>query len=89
MTKSELGGNGTWIMGETETLCFAAKVYKPDGPNDMHIGKRSGIAKLWIQHTSTRQTVYNYDRGLDVPPATEDVARLVQELSRILAGMAQ
>lgn len=44
----------------------------------------SRISKLWLQRLADRRTVFNWDRGLDVP-ATDELARTLVDLA---AGLA-
>ena len=45
----------------------------------------SRITKLWIQRLADRETVFNWDRGPDVPAADALVAEIVDHLAGGLA----
>jgi hypothetical protein len=77
-------GGGTWVTGRTGGYRFEALVFAEhaDCP-EWELGT-SRISKLWLQ-SADRRTVYNWDRGLDVPAADEDVAGVVDYLTEGLA----
>ena len=50
--------------------------------------KRSRISKLWIKRLADRATVFNWDRGMDVPAGDDMVAAIVDFLTAGLADLA-
>jgi hypothetical protein len=76
---------GTWVCGTVCGYEFCALVF-PEHAEDREweIGD-SRISKLWVKNTATKKVVYNWDRGLDVPPADKAAATVVGFLC---AGLA-
>ena len=79
-------GAGTWECGTLAGHHFDALVFPEhaDDP-DWEIGD-SRISKLWVQRLTDRQTVYNWDRGLDVPAANATAQAIVEFLG---AGLSR
>ena len=77
---------GTWVCGRLAGHRFDALVFPEhaDEP-DWEIGD-SRISKLWVQRLADRRTVYNWDRGLDVPAADATAQAIVDFLG---AGLAE
>lgn len=78
-------GAGTWVIGRLagyrfNALVFPAHAECPDWELD-----ESRISKLWLQRRSDRATVFNWDRGMDVPATSDEVQALVDFLA---AGLA-
>ena len=78
-------GCGTWVCG---TLCghrFDALVFpeRADNP-EWEIGD-SRIPKLWVQRIADKHTVFNWDRGPDVPAADATTRAIVDFLAGGLA----
>jgi hypothetical protein len=48
---------------------------------------RTKISKLWIQEIKTKKTLFNFDRGLDVPAATTEIQVVVDFLGCGLADL--
>jgi hypothetical protein len=70
-------GAGTWVCGTIHGHRFDALVFPEHADNpDWEIGD-SRISKLWLQRISDRKTVYNWDRGADVPAADATVQAIV------------
>jgi hypothetical protein len=76
---------GRWVFGTLNGHKFQALVFPEhaDCP-DWEISD-SKISKLWVQRMSDRRTVFNWDRGLDVPAADETAQAIVDFLA---AGLA-
>jgi hypothetical protein len=76
---------GTWICGTIAGYRFSALVF-PEHADDSNweIG-RSRISKLWLAKTSNKETVYNWDRGLDFPAASDKAQAVVDFLCEGLA----
>ena len=87
ITKSRrrVSGGGTWVCGTMSGHRFDALVFPEhaDCP-DWEIGD-SRISKLFIQRLVDKQTVFNWDRGADVPAADDLVACMVDFLAGGLA----
>ena len=81
-TSRRASGAGTWVCG---TLCghhFDALVFPEHADNpEWEIGD-SRISKLWIQRIADKRTVFNWDRGADVP-ATDPTTKAIVDF---LAG---
>lgn len=78
-------GGGTWVCGTLSGHRFDALVFPEhaDCP-DWEIGD-SRISKLFIQRLADKQTVFNWDRGADVPATDHAVACIVDFLAGGLA----
>jgi len=88
MTKTtrRLGGAGTWVCGTIHGHRFDALVFPEHAENpDYEIGD-SRISKLWLQRLADKVTVYNWDRGMDIPAADQIAAAIVDFLC---AGLAE
>ena len=81
-TTRRASGGGTWVCGTMSGHRFDALVFPEHADNpEWEIGD-SRISKLWILRLSNRETVFNWDRGMDVP-ATDALAGLIVDF---LAG---
>lgn len=77
---------GAWVTGTIAEHRFDALVFPEPATNrEWEVGGESRISKLWVQRISDRATVYNWDRGADVEPATE-IAGVIVDL--LAAGLA-
>ena len=81
--------NGTWVWGRLNgyrfnALVFAGHAYMPEWEF-----KNSRISKLWIQSLETEKTVFNWDRGADVPVADATVQAIVEFLCEGLADLCE
>jgi hypothetical protein len=80
---------GAWVQGTVnETMRFDALVFAEHAESDEFELGRSKISKLWIQEIKTKKTLFNFDRGLDVPAASTEVQVVVDFLSVGLADLA-
>ena len=85
-TGRQAAGAGTWVCGTIRGHRFDALVFPQHAENpDYEIGD-SRISKLWLQRRADKATVYNWDRGLDVPPADATATAIVEFLA---AGLAE
>lgn len=85
-TTRRAAGAGRWARGLVGGYRFDALVFPEHADNpDYEIGD-SRISKLWVQRLADRVTVYNWDRGLDVPAVDATVQQIVDFLS---AGLAE
>ena len=84
-TTRRAAGAGAWVRGTLSGHRFDALVFPEHADNpDWEIGE-SRISKLWIQRLADNQTVFNWDRGADVPAADRLVACIVDFLAGGLA----
>ncbi|MBW7905480.1 MAG: hypothetical protein LC135_03200 [Phycisphaerae bacterium] len=78
---------GAWVVGTIAGHRFDALVFPEPATNrEWEVGGDSRISKLWVQRISDKATVYNWDRGADVEPATELAGVIVDLLA---AGLAE
>ena len=78
---------GAWVVGTIAGHRFDALVFPEPATNrEWEVGGDSRISKLWVQRISDKVTVYNWDRGADVEPATELAGVIVDLLA---AGLAE
>jgi hypothetical protein len=78
-------GAGTWVCGTLHGHRFDALVFPEHADNpEWEIGD-SRISKLWIQRLADERTVFNWDRGADIPAADHVVACFVDFLAGGLA----
>lgn len=84
-TTRRASGGGTWICGTLSGHRFDALVFPEHADNrEWEIGE-SRISKLFIQRLADKRTVFNWDRGADVPAADQTVACIVDFLAGGLA----
>ncbi len=80
------GGGGTWVAGTIDEFRFNALVFPEHADNpEWELGE-SRISKLWIARLDSKQTVFNWDRGLDESAATDKTQAVVDFLA---AGLAE
>jgi hypothetical protein len=85
-TTRRASGGGSWVCGTIHGHRFDALVFPEHAEVPEYEIDDSRISKLWIQRTADRTTVYNWDRGMDLPPADPTVAAIVDFLA---AGLAE
>ena len=78
-------GGGTWVSGRVGDHRFEALVFPTHAESEEYELGRSRVSKLWVQRRADEQTVFNFDRGLDVEPADVATERLVAFLCAQLA----
>ncbi len=84
-TTRRASGGGTWVSGTIAGHRFDALVFPEHAEvADYELGD-SRISKLWVQRLTDKQTVFNWDRGMDVE-ATTDIARAIVDF--LAAGLA-
>ncbi len=76
---------GTWTNGTLNGHRFSALVFPEHADTPEYEIGESRISKLWLQRLSDKKMVYNWDRGLDVPPADERAQEIVRFLCEGLA----
>jgi hypothetical protein len=80
-------GGGAWVRGKIAGHRFDALVFPEPAENrEWEVGGDSQISKLWVQRIADRTTVYNWDRGADIEPATELAGVIVDLLAAGLAS---
>ncbi len=63
---------GTWVCGTLHGHRFDALVFPEHAENpEWELRGDSRVSKLWVQRIADKQTVFNWDRGLDVAAANE------------------
>jgi hypothetical protein len=86
-TTRRLSGGGTWVDGTIAGYRFQALVFPEHAEvADYELGT-SRISKLWIAKVSNKETVFNWDRGLDIPAASEKTQAVVDFLAAGLADL--
>jgi hypothetical protein len=78
-------GAGTWVCGTLHGHRFDALVFPEHADNPEWEMGDSRISKLWIQRMADKQTVFNWDRGADVPAADAIAGQIVDFLAGGLA----
>ena len=79
MTRRASGG-GTWVSGRVADYRFEALVFPAHAESEEYELGRSRVSKLWVQRLADQQTVFNFDRGLDIGAADATTERLVAYL---------
>jgi hypothetical protein len=77
---------GTWVSGTIHGHRFDALVFPEHAEVPEYEIDDSRISKLWLQRQADKVTVYNWDRGQDVPAADKTAAAIVDFLC---AGLAE
>jgi len=84
-TTRRASGGGTWVSGRIAGHRFDLLVFPKHAEiADYELGD-SRISKLWVQRLADKQTVFNWDRGLDISAAT-DIAQAIVDF--LAAGIA-
>jgi hypothetical protein len=84
-TTRRAAGAGTWVCGRLNGHRFEALVFPEHAENpEWEIGD-SRISKLRVERLADRQTVFNWDRGLDLSAANPTVQAIVDFLAARLA----
>ena len=84
-TTRRASGGGTWVCGTIAGHRFDALVFSEHAESEEYELAKSRIAKLLLQQTADKQTVFNWDRGLD-QDATTDLARAIVDF--LAVGLA-
>ncbi len=88
LTRRPAPSGGSWVSGTVAGHRFDALLFADHAENpDYELG-RSRISKLWVKRLADRATVFNFDRGLDVPAADPAAERIVGFLTEGLADLA-
>lgn len=84
-----LGGAGVWATASVAGHEFEALIFPGHAENPAYeVGGDSRISKLWVKRLADGAVVYNWDRGLDVPPANA-LAAAVADYPGRRAGRAR
>jgi hypothetical protein len=84
-TSRRASGGGTWVSGTIAGYRFDALVFPAHAENpEWELGE-SRISKLWIARLKNKETVFNWDRGMDMPAASDKTQAVVDFLC---AGLA-
>jgi hypothetical protein len=79
---------GSWVQGKiNDEYRFDALVFAEHAENEDYELSGSRISKLWVQRISDRQTMFNFDRGLDVPAANTETQVIVDFLCTGLSDL--
>jgi len=81
----EHGIGGTWVNGTLGGYRFSALVFPEHADLPDYELDGSRISKLWVQRSSDRTMVANFDRGWDVRPTMPEDEQIVDLLA---AGLA-
>ena len=84
-TTRRASGGGTWVCGTIAGHHFDALVFLEHAESEEYEIDDSRISKLWIQRLADKQTVFNWDRGMD-QPATTDLAQAIVDF--LAVGLA-
>ena len=86
-TSRRAAGGGTWVSGRVHGYRFESLVFPVHADNpDWELGD-SRISKLWIARIKNKETVFNWDRGLDMPAASPKTQAVVDFLCAGLADL--
>lgn len=83
VTRRDVGG--TWVTGQTNGHLFQALVFPEHAECADYELEQSRISKLYLRRLADGKMVYNFDRGLDVAPADQTAAAIVDFLAMGLA----
>ncbi len=81
-------GGGTWVIGTiNDQYKFNALVFGEHAESEEYELDKSRISKLWVQRIADLKTLFNFDRGLDVPAANTEIQVIVDFLCVGLADL--
>jgi hypothetical protein len=86
-TTRRAAGGGTWVIGTIAGYRFDALVFPEHAECEEYELGQSKISKLWIARLGNKETVFNFDRGMDIPAASEKVRAVVDFLAAGLADL--
>ncbi|MGV3483351.1 MAG: DUF7678 domain-containing protein [Planctomycetaceae bacterium] len=79
---------GAWVQGNiNEEFRFDALVFADHAERESYELGRSKISKLWIQRMTDKHTMFNFDRGLDVPAGNTEAQVIVNFLCEGLSDL--
>ena len=76
---------GAWVRGTIAGHRFDALVFPEHAENREWEISDSRISKLWVKRLADEKTVFNWDRGMDLPAEDEKVQAIVDFLCGGLA----
>jgi hypothetical protein len=85
VSRQPSGGTGTWVSGKKNGHRFEALVFPEHAEVAEYELGDSRISKLWIQRLADRATLFNWDRGEDIP-AKDEVAGAIADF--LACGLA-
>jgi len=85
-TTRRVSGGGTWVCGTIHGHRFEALVFPKHADDPAHEIGDSRISKLWLQRGADQASVYDWDRGLNLPAADATAAAICDFLC---AGLAE
>lgn len=88
LTPRRAHAGGLQVTGTLAGHRFDALVFPAHAENPMFELGASRISKLWLQRLADGRTVFNFDRGHDVPAADREAERIVEFLEGGLADFA-
>ncbi len=83
----QAAGTGTWVRGTLDGFRFEALVFPAHADDPAWELGQSQISKLWVKRLADQQTVFNWDRGQDIPAADEATHAVVDFLAAGLADL--
>jgi hypothetical protein len=87
-TRGRKSMGGTWVIGAVNTRYrFDALVFAEHAENESYELDQSRISRLAIIDADTKKLVFNFDRGLDVPPANAETQAVVEFICEGLADL--
>ena len=88
ISNRDRGSGGSWVQGKiNDDYRFDALVFSEHAEHESYELGRSKISKLWIQRLADKKTMFNFDRGLDVPAAKVEVQVVVDFLCEGLSDL--
>ena len=84
-TTRRTSGGGAWVSGTLHGHRFDALVFPEHAEVAEYELGDSRISKLWVQRLADKQTVFSWDRGLDIA-AVNDTAQAIVDF--LAAGLA-
>lgn len=81
-------GGGTWVIGTVnDQYKFNALVFSEHAECEDYELVKSKISKLWIERIADHKTLFNFDRGLDVPANNTEIQVVVDFLCEGLSDL--
>lgn len=76
---------GAWVGGIVAGHRFQALVFAaPPVVPEWDVRPPACISKLWLQRIADKTTVFNWDRGRDIPAASDEVEGIIDALAATL-----
>ena len=88
ITNRNSAAGGSWVRGKiNDEYRFEALVFAEHAEQESFALNQSKISKLWIQRLTDKKTMFNFDRGLDVPAVNTEVQVVVDFLCEGLSDL--